>query len=63
MVITMAKLRMAHASRLGQFLQNTTQANTVKNDQIEGDGFARVMNNIKYKAYLSSPQKALSWKG
>ena len=51
---------MAHASRLGQFLQNTTQANTVKNDQIEGDGFARVMNNIKYKAYLSSPQKALS---
>ena len=32
--------------------------NTVKNDRIEGDGFAKVMNNIKYKANLSSPKKA-----
>ena len=38
-----------------QFLQNT-----VKNDRIEGDGFARVMKNIKNKANWSSPKKALT---
>ena len=30
-------------------LKNSTQANTVKNDRIEGDGFARIMKNIQIK--------------